>query len=246
MWFDILKNYNYEWFGLVNARPIMLVDVEGEKVLFYIRTGSGGADNEGVSEENEIKDGQFAPFYGFRHDGWFIKPDGSRAGKYLKVARWLDDNATKDWPRKELDPFEFNREMKLRGAILTNGKIQAQIDPIYIIMNNIREVRGMLKHAIQAINGVRIHTFHPKEVKRLVAILERISRKGKGLDIDGVRTTEDKLQGYYSIHKQKNYATYLKTENKVNELVSEFKDLLKIVKEDYELDVTFEHNLTYR
>ena len=126
MWFDILKNYNYEWFGLVDARPIMLVDVEGEKVLFYLRTGSGGADNEGVSEDNEIKSNQFAPFFGFHHTGWFIKPKGSRAGKYLKVARWLDDNAGA-WPYIELDMFEFNKKMKARGAILTNGTHEAHI-----------------------------------------------------------------------------------------------------------------------
>lgn len=100
MWQTILKqDYSYEWVGIVDGRPIMLVDVEGEKILFYLRTGGGGADNEGVKEEDQIKAGQFAPFYGFRHDGWFIKPQGSRSGKYLKVARWLDNNATKDWPK---------------------------------------------------------------------------------------------------------------------------------------------------
>lgn len=128
MWMAILKqSYSYEWFGEVAGRPIMLVDVGDEKVLFYLRTGYGGADNEGVKEENEIKSGQFAPFHGFHRTGWFIKPKGSRAGKYLKVARWLDANAQEAWPMIDLDMFEFNKRMKAKGAVLTNGQHHAQI-----------------------------------------------------------------------------------------------------------------------
>ena len=66
-WFDILKRFSYEWKGEHDGRPIMLVDVGGEKVLFYVRSGFGGSDVEGVSEENQIKGGQFAPFHGLSY-----------------------------------------------------------------------------------------------------------------------------------------------------------------------------------
>ena len=144
-WFDILKKFSYEWKGEHDGRPIMLVDVGGEKVLFYVRSGFGGSDVEGVSEENQIKGGQFAPFHGFYHTGWYIKPIGSRGGKYLEVARWLDANVPEEEKKASYpniaSQYEFNRKMKEEGAILTNGEKSAQVEPVYIIKTNIRLIK---------------------------------------------------------------------------------------------------------
>lgn len=237
MWKGILKQeYSYEWIGIVNYRPIMIVDVEGEKILFYLRTGSGGADNEGVKEENEIKGGQFAPFYGFQYDGWFIKPQGSRGGKYLKVARWLDKNATKDWPRKELDIFKFNREMKERGAILTNGKQTAQTEPLLIVKNNLREIRIKVRKAFTSINTIRVSASYPEELKNMKEFYEKISRRGHDIH----------PKDYYVFHKKEQYEKYKRMEAKVNDHLSAFEDRFDTVSQDESISLKLEHTLKER
>lgn len=237
MWKSLLKQeYSYEWIGIVNGRPIMIVDVEGEKILFYLRTGSGGADNEGVKEENEIKGGQFAPFYGFQHDGWFIKPQGSRGGKYLKVARWLDNNATKNWPRKELDIFKFNREMKERGAILTNGKQTAQTEPLLIVENNINDIRYMVRRAFISINTIQTKAYYPEELKSMKEFYERIKRSGYNVH----------PKQRYVFHKKEQYEKYKGMEAKINDHLSAFEDRFETVSQDESVSLKLEHTLKER
>ena len=241
MWKTLLKQeYSYEWKGVSDGRPIMLVDVEGEKVLFYLRTGSGGEDNEGVSEDNEIKAGQFAPFHGFNYDGWFIKPIGSRGGKYLKVARWLDNNATKDWPRKEVDKFEFNREMNSQGAILTNGTTKAQIEIMYNIRTNIREVQSTLNYVMEAVRTIGNRASHPKELDKLEKILIRINESNK------YPKPNKHPRDSYSFPNKQRYDNYKeKIEEKVNDYLKVFKDTYESIRK-YNIDIELTHTLRKR
>lgn len=231
MWQQILKeHYSYEWKGIVDGRPIMLVDVQGEKVLFYLRTGSGGADVEGVSAENQIKGGQFAPFHGFYRNGWFIKPKGSRGGKYLKVARWLDENASKDWPTKELKIFSFNRQMEKEGAILTNGEHEAQTEIISIVKTNAEDVRRVVKRAFKAINTVETNARHPKEMEQMKLFIENMKQKKNP-------------QNRYTLHTKKLLENYLKFKDLFNDRLSVFKDRFEKVQDKYDLDIELTHTL---
>lgn len=237
MWKVLLKqDYSYEWIGIVDGRPIMIVDVEGEKILFYKRTGSGGADNEGVKEEDQIKAGQFAPFYGFRYDGWFIKPQGSRAGKYLKVARWLNNNAIKNWPRKELDIFKFNREMKERGAVLTNGIHIAQTEPLLIVRNNIEEIKIKVNKAFKSIDTIQVKARHPKEHESMKKFHKRINKTGYKVH----------PQDYYVFDKKEQYEQYKRMEAKVNDHLSAFEDRFDTVSQDESISLKLEHTLKER
>lgn len=237
MWQTILKqDYSYEWVGIVDGRPIMLVDVEGEKILFYLRTGGGGADNEGVKEEDQIKAGQFAPFYGFRHDGWFIKPQGSRGGKYLKVARWLDNNATKDWPKTESDRFKLNKEMKEKGAVLTNGIHVAQTEPLLIVRNNIEEIKIKVNKAFKSINTMRVSANYPKELTGMEELHKKINRKSRYIH----------PRNKYVFHREKQYENYIKLEEKINDELSAFKDRFERVQDQSSINLEFKHTLTKR
>ena len=238
MWQTILKQeYSYEWVGIVDGRPIMLVDVEGEKILFYLRTGSGGADAEGVEEENQIKAGQFAPFYGFRHDGWFIKPQGSRAGNYLKVARWLDKNATRDWPRIESDRFKLNREMNQRGAVLTNGIHTAQIEPLLIVKTNIEEIRTKVNEAFKSINTIRVSANYPKELTHMEIFHKKINRKRRN----------NHPRWRYVFHEEKQYENYKKLEEKINNELLLFKKLFeKVQLTNTSINLELKHTLIKR
>jgi hypothetical protein len=71
------------------GRKIVIVDVNGVKVPFYLSTGDGGKKN--------VPAGQWYPFLGVGSDGW-INKDGKRMTDYygspeLKAqAEWLDAN----------------------------------------------------------------------------------------------------------------------------------------------------------
>ena len=115
MWFDILKNYNYEWLMNIDGRPILLADLGNEKVLFYIRTGGGGGSGKPAA-------GDFSPFFGFSYldenDSWFIKGNPDRYDKYEKEAQWLD-NKIKEVPSlSSMGLLEANRLFKSKGATL--------------------------------------------------------------------------------------------------------------------------------
>jgi len=207
MWFDILKKYSYEWKGSEDGRPIMLVDVKGEKVLFYIRTGGGGPDNKGVPEKDQIKAGQFAPFFGFRK-GWFIKPIGSRGGKYLTTARWLDANVpeeekTASYPTPE-SQNKFNRQMEKEGVILTNGKDVAQTKYVYgIKVHGAFEMQGILRWISAIRERMNLESQEMDEFEKEFSELKRAFTTEKKSDVDEFERTLDEFNDEWSVYKDK-------------------------------------------
>ena len=143
MWQTILKlDIPYEWIAYYDGRPILLADLGSEKVLFYIRTGSGGEPKEGQPDG-----GNFSPFFGFSYlnEGayWWIKGYPDRYDKYSKEAKWLDTNV-KDIPKKQSlsSLFEYNKLFKSKGATLGRKEYDARgfkvfFEPPMIMKNTI-------------------------------------------------------------------------------------------------------------
>jgi len=108
MWWDILKSPVIEWefLGYVNTeddnnRAVILATLPSKnpipiKVLFYRRTGDNTSKYENQEAEDFIPGNSFAPFFGFRYDGYLFKPDSinqvGRAGNYKEAANYLNKN----------------------------------------------------------------------------------------------------------------------------------------------------------
>ena len=76
--------------GIGQARTVVLVEINGVKIPFYISTGEGGKEN--------VEIGKWYPFFGVGGEGWFNKTSESDINDYYgspelrAVAEWLDAN----------------------------------------------------------------------------------------------------------------------------------------------------------
>ena len=118
-------------------RPIVLVDINGVKVPFYISTGEGG--------KAETVVGQWYPFFGIDKSLWFNKTDGKDMAEYygspkLKAAaEWLNANIG-DVRNTKLPTADYESAQFLKAVNQDMDPVPNEPGSIAPLMRNIDQI----------------------------------------------------------------------------------------------------------